>query len=120
MRRSARSLAQAINQHAERQAAGALPSKLHAAVKRVARRARGVLDHVRGLTHELMQDLEHACIAGDEVMEQYNKVHHQAGAAVAPFVFVSAMGLEHALPDWRDLKFRETHVQEATPGSYVV
>ena len=48
------------------------------------------------------------------------QVHHQAGAAVAPFVFVSAMGLEHALSDWRELMFTEVHVQEATPGSYVV
>jgi len=48
------------------------------------------------------------------------QVHHQAGAAVAPFVFVSAMGLEHALSDWRELQFTEVHVQEATPGSYVV
>jgi len=79
-----------------------------------------VLAHVQGTATELSVSLEHAVISGVEVMEQYNKVHGKVGTAVAPFVFVSAMGLEHALPDWRDLAFKETHVQEQTPGSYVV
>ena len=53
-------------------------------------------------------------------MEEYNRVHGSSGGAVAPFVFVSAMGLEHALTDWRQLNFTETYVEEATPGSWVV
>ena len=80
----------------------------------------GFVDLVRTMTAELTADLEHTTISGDEVMEEYNRVHGSSGGAVAPFVFVSAMGLEHALTDWRQLNFTETYVEEATPGSWVV
>ena len=73
------------------------------------------------MTAELTADLElFTTISGVEVMEEYNRVHGSSGGAVAPFVFVSAMGLEHALTDWRQLNFTETYVEEATPGSWVV
>ena len=80
----------------------------------------GFVDLVRTMTAELTADLEHTTISGVEVMEEYNRVHGSSGGAVAPFVFVSAMGLEHALTDWRQLNFTETYVEEATPGSWVV
>lgn len=76
-----------------------------------------MIEHVRSLSLELMLDLEHASISGVEVMEQYNKVHEQAGSAVAPFVFVSAMGLEHAVEAWRELAFREVGPNLAPPAS---
>ena len=50
------------------------------------------------MTAELTADLEHTTISGVEVMEEYNRVHGSSGGAIAPFVFVSAMGLEHASP----------------------
>eukprot|EP00966_Prymnesium_polylepis_P260569 6018781-Prymnesium_polylepis.1 len=55
-----------------------------------------------------------------QVMEQYNKTHGKVGSAVAPFVFVSGMGLEHALPDWKDQAFTESHMEERTPGAWVI
>ena len=57
----------------------------------------GVLEHVRRLTAELTSAMEHNVISGVEVMEEVNRARRTAGGAVAPFVFVSAMGLEHAV-----------------------
>ena len=79
-----------------------------------------VVEHVRRITSELTADLEHAAISGVEVMEEVNKARRTSGGAVAPFVFVSAMGLEHAVKEWRDLAFTETYVHEATPGTWMV
>ena len=79
-----------------------------------------VIDHVRRVTAELTADLEHASLSGVEVMEAVNKARRTSGGAVAPFVFVSAMGLEHAVRDWRQLAFTETYVHEATPGTWMV
>ena len=79
-----------------------------------------VVDHVRRVTAELTADLEHAALSGVEVMEAVNKARRTSGVAVAPFVFVSAMGLEHVVRDWRQLAFTETYVHEATPGTWMV
>ena len=39
---------------------------------------------------------------------------------MAPFVFVSGMGLEHALPDWKNLAFAETNLQSIARGHLVL
>lgn len=42
------------------------------------------------------------------------------GQAAAPYVFVSALGLEDSLQDWQALCFREVRVIESTSGTYMV
>eukprot|EP00854_Cymbomonas_tetramitiformis_P007468 gene7468-8893_t len=82
--------------------------------------AGSMLDYAQQLGEELTTDLEHAGINGVEVMERYNQVHGSTGAAVAPFVFVSALGLESSVADFQKLAFEETFLSEATPGAWVI
>jgi hypothetical protein len=61
----------------------------------------------------------HNSISGVEVMSLMNSRQAALGKAAAPYVFVSALGLEDTLPAWENICFRETRVVESTSGTYM-
>eukprot|EP00929_Paragymnodinium_shiwhaense_P088661 TRINITY_DN48979_c0_g1_i2.p1 TRINITY_DN48979_c0_g1~~TRINITY_DN48979_c0_g1_i2.p1 ORF type:complete len:3687 (-),score=844.41 TRINITY_DN48979_c0_g1_i2:271-11331(-) len=79
-----------------------------------------LLSTARRAMESLAECQAHNAISGVDVMSLLNSRNAAHGAAVAPFIFVSAMGLEAAVPDWQGLCFRERRVTESTSGTYMV
>jgi len=59
-------------------------------------------------------------ISGVDVMSMVNSISEEPGRPAAPFIFVSALGLESAVPEWQDLCFTERRVTESTSGTFMV
>jgi len=86
-------------------------------------REKSMLTHARAAQAALVECQSNNTISGVDVMSMINSRSSASGVAVAPFIFVSAMGLEHAeglAGAWRDLAFTERRVTESTSGTIMV
>lgn len=81
---------------------------------------RSLLALARAVMDALVECQTHNTISGVDVMSLINTKQAALGQAAAPYVFVSALGLEDTLPEWQSLCFRETRVVESTSGTYMV
>jgi amino acid adenylation domain-containing protein len=71
----------------------------------------------RAVMDTLMECQMNNTISGVDVMSLINTRQSALGKAAAPYVFVSALGVE--APEWRSLCFREAKARLSTSGAYM-